>query len=100
VSATVIDLEAIAQRAADLAVAKEREQHKRDLAEVLAQLAETPRPLEAIMGIKRAAANARIARDAGLRALGVPSGRRLLFKRGDVESYLRLRGPRVRTVRR
>jgi hypothetical protein len=98
-SATVIDLDALAQRAADLAVAKEREQHKRDLEDILARLAEGLRPLAVILNKTSKAASSQIARDPGLRALGVPSGRRLLFRRSDVETYLRLRGPRARAVR-
>ena len=57
----------------------------------LAEQAEQLQPLGEILGCSRAAANARIARDAGLRALGIPSGRRLLYRRSDVEMYLRSR---------
>lgn len=59
---------------------------------VLAEQGEQLRPLNEILSCSRPAANARLARDPGLRALGVPVGRRLLFRRSDVEAYLKTRG--------
>jgi hypothetical protein len=93
-STTVIDLDAIAQPAADLAVAKEREQHKRELEELLARLTERLQPLGEILNISRKAAAARIARNPSLRALGIPSGKRLLFRPSEVFAHLRMRGAR------
>jgi hypothetical protein len=46
--------------------------------------------LAAILGCSTRAAAARLRRDAGLRALGVPVGRgRLVFKRSEVEAHMR-----------
>jgi hypothetical protein len=60
----------------------------------LAERAEQLQPLAAILGCERKAANSRLARDADLRNLGVLSGKRLLFRASDVESYLRTRAGR------
>jgi hypothetical protein len=50
-------------------------------------------PLAAILGCSTRAAAARLRRDAGLRALGVPMGRgRFVFKRAEVQQYMRTRG--------
>jgi conjugal transfer/entry exclusion protein len=60
----------------------------------LAEQAEQLQPLATILGIDRKAATQRIARDAALRALGVPSGKRLVFKATDVQTYLKTRAAR------
>jgi hypothetical protein len=57
----------------------------------LAEQAERLQPLATILGKTRKAASAHIARDAGLRALGVPSGKRLLFRPSEVAAYLKSR---------
>lgn len=53
-------------------------------------------PLAAILGVSAAAARMRLSRDADLRALGLRVGRRLMFRRADVEAFLaeRTRGER------
>ena len=45
-------------------------------------------PLAKILGKSAKAAAMQLSRDAGLRSLGVPCGRRLLFKPSVVERYL------------
>lgn len=66
--------------------------------EVRAALAEGEQrlePLSAILGVSSRAAAARLRRHEGLRALGTPTGRgRFLFRRVEVEQYLRARGGR------
>ncbi len=48
-------------------------------------------PLATIVGSSVRAAAARLRRDNGLRALGIPIGRRLFFRRSEVELYLKQR---------
>lgn len=53
-------------------------------------------PLAAILGCSSKAATTRLSRDGELRALGLRVGRRLLFRRAEVEAFLaqRTRGGR------
>lgn len=57
----------------------------------LAEQAEQLQPLAAVLNKDRKAAAAQIARDPGLRALGVPSGKQLLFRPSEVAAYLKSR---------
>jgi hypothetical protein len=50
---------------------------------------ETLKPLAQVLGLKNDSARKRVRRDPGLRALGVPVGRRILFRAHEVEAYLR-----------
>ena len=54
-------------------------------------------PLATILGVSRAAARMRLSRDLALRDLGLRVGRRLLFRRADVETLL---AARTREARR
>jgi hypothetical protein len=58
----------------------------------LAEQAEQLRPLGPILNKSRKAAAAQIARDHGLRALGVPCGKQLKFRPSEVYAYLKLKG--------
>lgn len=62
--------------------------------EVRAALAEREErllPLPEVLGCTPAAARMRLRRDPALRQLGIPIGRRILFKRSDVEHYYKAR---------
>jgi hypothetical protein len=48
-------------------------------------------PLATILDVSPAAARMRLMRDPELRAIGLRAGRRLLFRRGDVEALLAVR---------
>lgn len=61
------------------------------VAKRLAQQAESLQPLCDVLNISRKAATARLQRDLELRRLGVPSGRRLLFKASEVAALLKQR---------
>ncbi len=88
----LIDVEAIAQKAADVAVAKAEEQWSAKLEALLQRRAEPLKPLHEILGCSPAAALKKLERDkkagGNLHALGVrmPNGR-LLFKSSVAEQY-------------
>jgi hypothetical protein len=92
--ALVVDLDLIARRAAEEVLDRIGDVLEERLRKVMAANVEKLEPLAVILGISGKAACERCRRDDGLRALGVRSGRRLLFKRSAVESYLASRGRR------
>ncbi|MCU1277076.1 MAG: hypothetical protein JWM53_622 [bacterium] len=65
---------------------------REEVRSALAEQAEQLAPLAKILGCSSPAAGARLRRDPELRKLGVQIGRRVLFKRSDVEGYYRARG--------
>jgi hypothetical protein len=60
-----------------------------DVREVLAERVERLAPLHVILSCAADTARKRIARDPGLRALGVPSGRGFVFEPSAVKAYLK-----------
>ena len=54
----------------------------------LARQSEQLQPLAVILGVSPRAALGRLSRDPELRALGLRCGRRLVFRRGEVEALL------------
>ena len=76
---------------------------RNELREALDQEHDQLQPLRVILNCSTRAAAARLRRDAGLRQLGIPTGRgRLLFRRADVHTYMRADRPagkpRLRTI--
>jgi hypothetical protein len=92
--ALVLDIDAICRRAVDEALARAGDEFEARLRKVMAANVEQLEPLASILGISAKAACERCRRDPELRALGIRSGRGLVFKRSAVEGYLAAKGRR------
>lgn len=91
-TAAVLDLEAFAVAVADRAAAVVEARIEAAVERALSRQRETLEPLAEILGVSRAAANMRLSRDPALRALGVRSGKRIVFQRSAVLAYLAAQG--------